>query len=421
MPIERRRNDNHQVDNQADNHATGPTTMKQLSSMPPYLRLAIALPAALLCAAPALAQDSGANPWYLGASLSHYFADNVFRVNDGRNSDRITSLSLLAGVDTRLGRQHVYANTRWQKVSYQDNGQLDNDAYSLAGGVDWETAGNLSGSLNYTRARTLADFNSNTTIAPSSERNLQTDQSAVATVRLGLSQLSTFALEGTFARRERDYSLALWESQAYRQNASSLGLLYNASSAWRFGVAGRYTQGKVPVNGFEYDRRDIDLTARWRATGASSLDARVSRSTSDSFHGVTGAVVWDWRPGGRWSLNTKLSRDTGVETYYLGVANAATSDFNRIQTSLDTQLSYRLSGKVSLSAGGSYSRTSRDDLTRQVTFRDSSRQYTFGVAWQALRAVSVGCSYSRVERRTGNILYTYDADTYGCYVQGMLQ
>lgn len=379
-----------------------------------------ALPAALLCAGAAQAQDGGANPWYLGASLSHYYADNVFRVNQGKNSDQVTSLSLLAGLDTRLGRQRVYANTRWQKTMYQDNGSLDNSGYSILSGIDWETVGNLSGTVNYSRARTLADFNSVTTIAPSSERNLQTDQSAGATVRLGLSQLSTFALEGSYVRRERDYSLPLWDSQEYRQDQTSLGLLYNASSAWRFGVAGRYTKGKVPSNGFEYDRHDLDLTARWRATGSSSLDARVSRSTSSNFHGVTGAVVWDWRPGGRWSLNTKLARDTGVETYYLGVNNAS-GDFNRVQTSLDLQATYRLTGKLSATAGAGYNRTSRDDLTRQLNYSDNSRQYSLGLAWQALRSVSVGCSISRVERRTANVLYTYDANTYGCYVQGMLQ
>ncbi|WP_431099872.1 hypothetical protein [Roseateles noduli] len=384
----------------------------------------LALPAALLAAASGTvrAQSDAGSPWYLGASLGHYYTDNVFRSNAASNSDQLTSLSLLAGADTRLGRQRVHADARFNDTRYQDNSSLNNRGYNIDTGLDWETAGNLSGTLDYTTARTLADFNSNTGIAPTTERNLQTDRSLGGSIRLGLPNLSPFTLEGTFSRRERDYSLALWDSQEYRQNMSSLGVLYNASSAWRFGVAGRYTKGRVPSNGFEWDRKDIDLTARWRATGSSSLDARISRSTSDSFTGVTGSLSWNLSPGGRWSLNTKLSRDTGVEAYYLGINNGL-ADFNRVQTALQSQLSYRLSGKVTATAGLGITKLSRngDIALPGAGAKDDSKQYSLGLNWEALRNVTVGCSYTRFDRDTSNVLYSYNAYTAGCYVQGMIR
>ncbi|WP_377160940.1 hypothetical protein ACFJIX_13825 [Roseateles sp. UC29_93] len=384
----------------------------------------LALPAVLLAAASGTvrAQSDAGSPWYLGASLGHYYTDNVFRSNAASNSDQLTSLSLLAGADTRLGRQRVHADARFNDTRYQHNSSLNNRGYNIDTGLDWETAGNLSGTLDYTTARTLADFNSNTGIAPTTERNLQTDRSLGGSIRLGLPNLSPFTLEGTFSRRERDYSLALWDSQEYRQNMSSLGVLYNASSAWRFGVAGRYTKGRVPSNGFEWDRKDIDLTARWRATGSSSLDARISRSTSDSFTGVTGSLSWNLSPGGRWSLNTKLSRDTGVEAYYLGINNGL-ADFNRVQTALQSQLSYRLSGKVTATAGLGITKLSRngDIALPGAGARDDSKQYSLGLAWEALRNVTVGCSYTRFDRDTSNVLYSYNAYTAGCYVQGMIR
>lgn len=370
-------------------------------------------------AAPAWAQ-SGGSPWYVGASVGHYYTNNVFRTSASETSDRLTSLSLLGGVDTRLGRQRIYANLRLNDTRYQDNTRLNNNGYDLGTGVNWETVGNLSGTLDYTRKRTLADFNSTTAIAPTTERNLQTDQSATASVRLGLPQLSNYSLEAMWIHREREYSLPIFDSQEYRQDAQSLGVLYNASSAWRFGLAGRYTKGKVPANGFEYDRKDLDLTAQWRATGSSSLNARVSRSKSDSFSGVTGALVWDWRPGGRWSLNTQFSRDTGIETYYLGINNGL-SDYNRVQTALQTQLNYQLTGKVTLQLGGGFTRLSRNDDQFGTSSRDNSRQYSLGIAWQALRNVTLGCQYNRVSRDTTNALYDYGAYTAGCYVQGMIR
>jgi hypothetical protein len=399
-----------------DDHKKGTPPMKRLHRL--------ALPAVLLAAASGTvrAQSDAGSPWYLGASLGHYYTDNVFRSNAASNSDQLTSLSLLAGADTRLGRQRVHADARFNDTRYQHNSSLNNRGYNIDTGLDWETAGNLSGTLDYTTARTLADFNSNTGIAPTTERNLQTDRSLGGSIRLGLPNLSPFTLEGTFSRRERDYSLALWDSQEYRQNMSSLGVLYNASSAWRFGVAGRYTKGRVPSNGFEWDRKDIDLTARWRATGSSSLDARISRSTSDSFTGVTGSLSWNLSPGGRWSLNTKLSRDTGVEAYYLGINNGL-ADFNRVQTALQSQLSYRLSGKVTATAGLGITKLSRngDIALPGAGARDDSKQYSLGLAWEALRNVTVGCSYTRFDRDTSNVLYSYNAYTAGCYVQGMIR
>ncbi|MBO9688731.1 MAG: hypothetical protein J7598_19180 [Mitsuaria chitosanitabida] len=387
-----------------------------------HLSLPFALLASVSCWAQSQGQGESSNPWYLGASLGHYYTSNVFRTNEASNSDQLTSISLLAGLDTRLGRQHLRGSARLNDTRYNSNSRLNNNGYDLAAGVDWETVGNLSGTVDYTRSRQLADFNSNTGIAPTTDRNLQTDQSLGGSVRLGLPNLSPFIVEGTFQRRERDYSLALWDTQEYRQNTSSLGLLYNASSAWRFGVAGRYTKGSVPVNGFAWSRKDIDLTALWRATGSSSLNARISRSTSDSFTGVTGSLTWNWAPGGRWSFNTKLSRDTGIETYYLGINNGL-SDFNRVQTALQTQFNYRLTGKLTAQAGVGVTRLSRNGDIAVIGDRakDNSTQYSLGLAWEALRNVTVGCQYTRLNRDTSNVVYTYNAYTAGCYVQGTLR
>lgn len=367
----------------------------------------------------ASAQSSGA-PWYLGAALSQQYANNVFRENSAENSDQYTTLTLLGGADVRLGRQRLYANTKWMDNRYNHNEQLNNRGFDIRTGMDWSTVGDLSGNLTYLRKRYLADYNATSQIAPTTDRNIQTDQSAEATVRLGLPSTTPLALEGGYVYRTRDYSLASYVSQEYRQGASSLGLVYSPSGQWRFGLAGRYTKGRSTDTDFEYSRKDLDLTAGWTLTGSSNLNARVSRSRADGFDGVTGALIWDWKPGGRWSLSTQISRDTGVETYYLGVSNVV-SDYNRITTSAQVQGTYRLTGKVNLTAGGGYSRVSRDDRSLNTGYSDNSRFYNAGISWQATRAVTLGCSYSRQSRNSYSTLYTYDAYTAGCYVQGVIQ
>ena len=115
----------------------------------------LSLPFALLASASCWAQSDQGSPWYLGASLGHYYTNNVFRSNAAESSDRLTSLSLLAGVDTRLGRQRLHADGRFNDTRYQDNSRLDNRGYSLDTGLDWETAGNLSGTLDYTDRKSV--------------------------------------------------------------------------------------------------------------------------------------------------------------------------------------------------------------------------------------------------------------------------
>ena len=53
--------------------------------------------------------------------------------------------------------------------------------------------------------------------------------------------------------------------------------------------------------------------------------------------------------------------------------------------------------------------------------KDNSKQYSLGLAWEALRNVTVGCQYTRLDRDTTNVLYSYNAYTAGCYVQGMIR
>ncbi|SEK51953.1 hypothetical protein SAMN05216359_10261 [Roseateles sp. YR242] len=384
---------------------------------PAHLALAGVLASA--CAG-ALAQSSG-TPWYLGAALSQQYANNVFHNSSAENSDQYTTLTLLAGGDVRLGRQRVYAATKWMDSRYNHNDQLNNNGFDIRTGLDWSTVGDLTGNLTYIRKRYLADYNSTSEIAPTTDRNIQTDQSMEGTVRLGIPSTTSFALEGGYAYRTRDYSLASYVSQEYRQGATSLGLTYSPSGLWRFGVAGRYTKGRTTDGSdYEYSRKDLDLTAGWNASGSTNLNARISRSRADGFDGVTGALIWDWRPGGRWSLSTQISRDTGVETYYLGVANVV-SDYNRVTTSAQTQATYRLTGKLNLTAGGGYSKVSRDDRNLNTGYSDSSRFYNAGISWQATRAVTVGCNYSRQIRDSYNLLYSYNAYTAGCYVQGVIQ
>ena len=68
-------------------------------------------------------------------------------------------------------------------------------------------------------------------------------------------------------------------------------------------------------------------------------------------------------------------------------------------------------------------RLSRDQniALRGAGAKDDSTQYSLGLAWEALRNVTVGCQYTHLDRETSNVIYSNTAYTAGCYVQGMLR
>ena len=78
----------------------------------------------------------------------------------------------------------------------------------------------------------------------------------------------------------------------------------------------------------EYRRHDIDLTGTWVASGASTIDARLSfgrqryeDNSARDFSGTTGSLQWRWKPTGKLNFYTVLLRDTGTEAglFYSGV------------------------------------------------------------------------------------------------------
>jgi outer membrane protein assembly factor BamA len=373
------------------------------------------------------------SPYYLGASLGYYHASNLYRSSGTPTSDQLSNATLLAGLDANLGRQRLFGDATVQRSQYQDNSDLNNTGYTLRGGMDWATVGNLSGTVSVDGRRNLASYN---VIGVESIRakNIETVRGAQATARLGLS--GPFSLEAGLSHRNLDYSAEAYRTLEYRQTGSSLGLYYRPSSAWRFGTAARYTQGKRPkyllnsdgsYGADDYTRKDWDLLAQWKATGSSSLDARISRTWSTrsiqggrSLSGLTGALSWNLNPGGRWSLNTRISRDSGLESYYLGIVGL-NADYDTLTRGLQSQLRYELGNKLYASAGFNYSAIKRSASLITTESRDTNRGYSLGLVWQVLRNVELGCQFNQQSRGSTIAQYVYDAKSYGCYAQGLLR
>lgn len=397
-------------------------------ALPRRLRL-VTLAAAAALSPWAQAQTDDAAPFYAGGSVGATRVSNVFRQAAGGSDDTVTSLGLLAGLDQRLGRQHLTLDGSLQDNRYTTNRELNNRSYSLRSALNWQTVEHLSGVLSGKSTRSLADFNIGNGVDPVLKKNIERNDEYQALARLGLA--SRTMIEGSWAYREREFSAEEYDRFVFSQDTASLGAYTTLSGNLKLGLVGRHTQGKNPrypvgvavtaLN--EYTRNDIDFTTRWNTGGSSVLNTRISRSkTSNSldglrdFSGTTGAVGWNWQPTGKLQVNAQYARDTGQETF------VTAADLNRVYTSWQLGGAYALTAKLNLSAKASNNRARRSSESGAVVADalDDSKVYNLSLRWTFSRALSLACQVDRISRNSSVSAYVYSASSVGCTGQALL-
>jgi hypothetical protein len=404
--------------------------------------------AGLALAAAAQAQSS---PYYLGGSLSVSHDSNLLRLADGQatpagfsKSDRITSTALLAGVDQPFGRQRLYGNVALRSNRFADNAIYDNQGYTVATGLDWSTVERLSGSLAASASRNLSSYNLQE-IGLLTEKNLEHVRALDASLRLGL--VSEYALELSGGQRRVKNSLDIdsVQSRNYVQDTAALGARWRPAPGSSLGLALRSTQGRYPkfrlvageYEADRYKRRDIDLTASVKPSGASALDLRLSSgkteydlATQRDFSGLTGSLAWFWQPSGKIRTSTRISRDTGQDSYAVTdfFGNPGTTDYSRVLSSLRVKTDYDLSAKVALNLILSYA--DRDLVLTQpaalglppLSGRDRYTTVSLGARWAPHRSLLLGCDLVNERRRgSGDLGTDVKAASTSCFGQFTLQ
>ena len=404
------------------------------------LLLATACLAAGLSAAPAWAES---NPYYYGGSLGLNRVSNIYRSVQSPNDDSVATASLLAGINQPIGRQRVYADVNVNTNRYSKNTDLNNVGYSVKGGLDWSTWERLSGTVSVDNSQALSTYTERT--EQLRKKNTENNSNLNGVARIGL--VTKYSLEAGAGYRTRRFSAVEYAQFEFDQNRYSLGVVYQPSPDLRFGVAGRFTNDKYPayertgfvlVNGVpqpisipvatrEFERKDIDFTTRWVASGASTLDGRISTGRSkvkqgvaNDFSGVTGQISWSWKPTAKLSVSSSVSRDTGLESSFSNVNTSAEQD--RITKGLQVNANYELTGKVLLTGGLSMSQSHRinDVAGRRTEESDRDNAFNLGARWQYSRGITMGCQLSKSSRNSSQEIYTYDANSYGCYGQILL-
>jgi hypothetical protein len=415
--------------------------MKQAPLSPRRLQRA----SARLLLTPCLALACGvvtaqSSPYYIGAAQTIAYNSNTIALRDNQappaglsKSDTVFTTALVAGIDQPFGRQRLAGTANLNFNRYSRNNDFDSSGHTLRLALDWQTIERLSGRVAVSSDRALRadvrDANDQFILRSNAETANQLD----ASVSLGL--VTRLSAEATFLQRDVRYSAAEAVYREYQQRSASLGLRYRPASTTTWGLGLRQTRWDYPnlligaAN--PNDRRtrdDLDASLVWQASGASSLDVRLSSGdtryqqfNSRNFSGLTGSLGWDWQTGGKLRVNSRLSRDSGQDAERVTTAYTRTTDLLRISAD------YALSAKIGLNGALSlYSRLveGRGANVTSLSGRENGNSLALGVRWTPVRSTLVGCNVSSDQLGANDnplLSDKYGATGLSCFGQFVLQ
>jgi hypothetical protein len=377
--------------------------------------------------------DTTKRPWHVALSQEVDHRTNALNAaGGGESSDTVWTTTLSGGVNVPFGRQRAYANGSVSHTRYTDIDGLNGQGYHLGAGLDWATVGNLSGNVQANAGRRQADFN--TGVSTLTLKNDETYNELNARALLG--GVGLLGIEASLGYRRVDFSAREFAAREYVQNSASAGVIYRPSSALSLGtgLSVQYSDYDVPAFGQTVPdtstRRDLYVTAQWAATGASNLGTRLNfgktdyqRATADDFSGVTGSVYWQWRPTGRTSLTTALSRETGQESGFQRLTTGdrtrlTATDFSRVTNLFSVNADYDLTGKIILSGSVGHAQRSLVDSLTKGKGKDNTTTTKLGARWLATRIITVGCNIGHETRSASGFgSYDYSSSNFGCLGQ----
>jgi hypothetical protein len=375
------------------------------------------------------------SPWYLGINQRLEHQNNVYQASSGQQADTISITSLIGGFDIPVSRQQLFGRATVSANRYQNRSVLNNNSYNAQLGLNWETAGNIAGTVALDTSKSLADFNPFGLGAVTDNNGLETS-GARATARFGLvTRLSGEV--GISARRTR-YDNPLYVARNLDIEEAFAGVRYRPAGTLVLGAALRRTLGEYPrfrnpapgaftPEGFEGN--NFDLTAEWPVSGASRIDARASFGetkydtlTAGNFDGLTGAVTWIWKPTGRTGAAFGFTRTAGDQTSLNTVPGRAVvaTSISQVADTLFGRVDYDLTGKIKATAGLAYSDTNTLNLAAQTTGKERLTTANLGLVWEATRSIRAGCDVVfRTATRAG--APGYDANNFGCFGEFLLR
>ena len=228
-------------------------------------------------------------------------------------------------------------------------------------------------------------------------------------------------------------------SRDYDTGTVSGGVHWRPSDATNLGVGLRGSKGRYPrfgrnadgsYNEDRFTRQDIDFTAVLMPRGLSTYDARISYGKTSydlnskrDFSGVTGSLGWLWATTAKLRFTTRLSRDTGQDSYAVLLLNSdALAQYSQTINTLRIQADYDYSAKIAVTSALQYADRKLVNTIQNpfvpinATGSDRTTLFTVGARWAPLRNALVGCDVGTENRNaSGQLSVDLKNNSFSCY------
>lgn len=405
----------------------------------PTMPAALALAASVACAGAANAETT---PYAVGLAerLVHESNSAVAR-DDLAQSNLVSTTTLNFLLDQPIGRQRVTANAELGLQRFSDTKEWNNNPYRLGAELDWSTVDRWEGELGLDTGRQLYRYDQNTATP-----ELNEEQSTRFWLRARVGVITTWTFESGLTAYDRDLSRAASDRLDQRQWAGEAGLRYRYSPDLEGRLMLRHTDGEYPrfsdQGADEFRRNDLELSAQWRPSGASRIDARVTWATESHTQQFTkrgslwaGSLAWRWEPTGKLALVTTLLRDSDIGSSRFdstGFADPSVGETqltdSRIYTTLAMTAQWAATAKIRVETGARYTRRQLETDSSTGTSQrgnDATTSFSLAARYSPTRAIDLGCRVSRERRSVSGsslaLSYPYGNTTYGCTAEFWLR
>jgi len=379
-------------------------------------------------------------PFSFGASENIEHQSNLGHTASSETADWISKTEFSAALDEAVGRDKLVANAALDINRYKHSHHLNSTGYQAAAAFDWNTIGDLSGSLGADSRRRqffqgeTADFSFGGN-PPSTAlvRNLQTDNHAFVNAMLGGQ--ARWAIFGGADANRRTFSEQAYRINDQRQWSTNLGTRVAPSPDLSFGVTGNYVRGDYPQGGpgltqSNFNSKSVSATTKWQVSGNTRMDASLGYTSyySDAFggtrHFMNGALNFAWTPPSHLTFNLALKRSADADASQAGITHGPLGASSLNGTSINNvahlEAIYAFTVKTSLNVSEDYTdRKYENLLTLAGPVSGSTRTSRFFVTahLQPTRTTDFSCGAGRETRHADASLIALTQSYTDNYVQ----
>lgn len=343
------------------------------------------------------------------AGVSREYDNNLFLLESGKQSDRITKAYAGIQLDKLYSLQRFKVNYTINASRYQKNTRLNFNSHNYDAAWLWSLTPRLTGKLYADRKETLNSFQDFRNFNASTIRNIRVSQTQH--FEADYSPHGVWHLLGGITRNEATNSADFVQQDSFSSVGLDAGVRYDFRSGSsillmahrRDGDFGRKNPNFSSLFDTGYKETETEARLNWLLSGHSRLNLRTAylRRNHDTFSqrdysGMVGSLDYLWFPTGK--LQIGVSANTNLGSFW-----NIDSSYTRENT-FSVSPVYNFSNKIRLTGIASISerRFLGEGLIPSTNRLDKARLIGAGIDWSPWSKFTLGVDL-RYSKRDSNI------------------